>query len=265
LNLLKAEFPTLTYIESKINKGFSGGCNIGIKYALEKKTEYVLLLNNDTEVEPDFLNHLVKMSQDKPKSGMIGGKIFYHHDRKKLWDAGGIINWKQGHGNRRGGGTIDTGIFNKEAQVEFVTGCMMLIKREVLERVGHLPECYFFGVEEWDYGVQVSRAGYELWYNPKSVIYHKVGGSHSDLDPVYYYNFIRGRILFMKRNSSAIRFFSWKLYFRLYTRFIKLYRHKNVFSNHLEIALATKHAFRDSKNRDEISKIDLDKIRSLVN
>lgn len=222
LSQLQKLYPQLTYIPSQENKGFSGGCNLGIQYALDNNADYVLLLNNDTEVEPDFLEYLVELAERNPKAGLVGGKIYFHHDKTKLWDAGGEINFYKGAGVRRGHNTTDLGKFETEEEVTFVTGCMMLIRTEVLIQVGLLPECYFFGVEEWDYSCLVKNAGFQLWYCPLSVIYHKVGGSHDDWDPSFYYNFLRSRILFMKRNASNTLYLFWLVKFFIYQHLIKV-------------------------------------------
>jgi GT2 family glycosyltransferase len=258
---LKALFGDLKFIASEINLGFSGGCNLGTKAALKEGADYILLLNNDTVVDSEFLKELVKTGEAHPKVGMIGGKIYFFHDKKMLWDAGGEIDLISGRGKRAGGGTIDTGQYDEERAVSFVTGCMMLIKREVMESVGLLPECYFFGVEEWDYSVAVKKAGYELRYNPKAVIWHKVGGAHSDLDPVFYYNFLRNRLLFMKRNAPGWWFPIWYSYFSFYTKYIKLKRHKAVFKNAEDLKIATNAAFSEQTGKKPVVKADLDRLR----
>jgi hypothetical protein len=253
------------YILSTENKGFSGGCNLGSKAALEAGADYLLMLNNDTVVDPDFLMYLVHLAERKEKVGLVGGKSYFYDRKDVFWDAGGLINLRKGNGKRIGHSQKDTGQFDEERKVEFVTGCLMLVPREVATKVGLLPECYFFGVEEWDYSCTVRRAGYDLWFSPKAKIWHKVGGAHSDLDPIFYYNFIRGRLLFMKRNAQKTTYLLWLLYFKLYSKYYKLYRHKNVLKNPLKLKLATTKAFVDHAKYNVIHKKHLDQLRHLLN
>jgi hypothetical protein len=254
-------YESVIFVSSKKNLGFAGGCNLGTYKALDAGADYILLLNNDTVVDPDFLNHLVDLAETKPNAGLVGGKIYLYDEKNIFWDAGGYISLRAGNGIRRGHGSEDNGQFNQEEKVEFVTGCMMLIKKEVIEEVGGLPETYFFGVEEWDYGCRVRRAGYDLWYAPKTKIWHKVGGSHSDLDPIYYYNFIRNRIQFVKRNSSILNYILWYFQFSLYSKYIKLNRYKKILKNSEDLKFVTFKAFEDSKEKLNVEKGDLDNLR----
>jgi GT2 family glycosyltransferase len=252
------------YIHSKENKGFSGGCNVGSKAALENGAEYLLMLNNDTEVDPDLLSHLVDVAEAKENVGLVGGKSYFYSDKNVFWDAGGIINLRSGNGKRIGHFEEDKGQYDTERKVEFVTGCLMLIPEKVATEVGLLPECYFFGVEEWDYGCMVRKAGFDLWFAPKAKIWHKVGGAHSDVDPVYYYNFIRSRLLFMRRNASKAAYLLFFVKFYLHSRYYKLIKHKDILKETNSLKVATKMAFDDHSENAIISKSHLDYLRSVL-
>lgn len=206
LERLKSSFSDrteVTFITSESNLGFSGGCNLGIQYALEKGFDYVLLLNNDTLVTTGFLEALINVAREKPGLGIVGGKTLFADGSKDIWDAGGYISKKSFRGIRRRKG--DVGI-DEIGEVGFVTCCLALVKAEVFEKIGLLPEAYFFGSEEWDFSLRARRAGYTLWYTPSSVIYHKVGRSHDHTTMRMVYNTFRNRLLFVKRNFNGITF-----------------------------------------------------------
>lgn len=253
LGRLKAAYPECIYIESRTNLGFAGGCNLGLQQAVNNDAEYCLLLNNDTTVDPYFLNRLVECAERKPNAGLVGGKIFFHHDKNLIWDAGGKARIWKGQCTRTGGKNLDRLEYSFERTVDFVTGCLMLIPRHVLLDVGFLPECYFFGIEEWDYGFTVRKAGYELWYTPNAHIWHKVGGSHSDVNPVYYYNFLRGRMLFMSRHANKALYLAWMMIFAIYSLVFKLIFHSKVYEKHRDIRIATRQAFIDNWRYTSIS------------
>lgn len=165
------------YLRNQENKGFSGGNNIGIKYAIEQGYDYVLLLNNDTVVEPDFLDELVTRAENKGEFGIAIGKIYYDSDRSRLWYAGGTVNMKLGMVYQRGFNELDVGQWDTEEEVQFVTGCMMLIPVDVIRKVGLLEESFFLYAEDLEYSLRMTQNGYKMYYIPSSVIYHKVGAS----------------------------------------------------------------------------------------
>lgn len=228
---LQQTFPDVEIILNRENLGFAAGCNVGIKHALGAGTDYILLLNNDTLVDPGFLEPLVEMAQSRPGIGAVGGKIYKASEPDVIWDAGGFIDWLKGCGRRRGSGQVDQGQHDQPTPVGFVTGCMMLVKVDVFAKAGLLPEVYFFGVEEWEYGLQVRRAGYELWYTPESKIWHKVGGSNDGLDPAFFYNYLRSRLLFMRRNAPPAWYPIWYTYFRLHLAYAKRIKYPRLFKD----------------------------------
>lgn len=261
INKIKKAFPQHNYVLSVENIGFSRGCNLGAKDALEAGADYLLMLNNDTIVDPNFLNPMIDLAERKENVGLVGGKSYFYEIKDVLWDAGGKALLHKGNCTRIGGKEKDTGQFEDERKVDFVTGCLMLIPKRTALVVGLLPDCYFFGVEEWDYGLMVRRNGLELWITPQAKIWHKVGGTHSDVDPVFYYNFIRGRLLFMRRNANRIYYWVWLVLFYFYSRFVKLYRHREILTQKRILSRATKAAFRDHFRYNSIKKEHLDALK----
>lgn len=187
------------------NLGFSGGNNVGIRYALERDADYVLLLNDDTLVSNDFLSKLVEAGETDKKIGMLGPKIYFADQKEKLWCAGGKINWLYNKGEMRGYNQIDKGQYDSPniQETEYVTGCCVLIKREVIEKIGLVPEDYFLYYEDTDWSLRARRAGYKCVFVPAAKIWHK--GSRSSVEgsfPYIYYHIRNGLIL-------ARRFAPW--------------------------------------------------------
>lgn len=198
-------------LRNKKNTGFAGGCNYGIKYALKNKADYIMLLNNDTEVDENFLSELVYTMENSKNTAMVGGKIYYYNS-KKLWFANGSYNnfsCKVKH------------YIKETSEVEntnFLTGCLQLIDAKIFYKVGLLNEKYFMYYEDVEFCNRLVEAGYNLKYNPKAIIYHKCGQSsdYKSANAQYYSN--RARYIFIKEHYNKIAMFI--LYFELFIKFI---------------------------------------------
>lgn len=218
---LQARFPDLRFIYNDENLGFSRGCNVGIRAALEDEAcAYVLLFNNDAIATPGFLEPAVEAAEPAPDIGMLSGKILHSPAVRKFWYAGGHIDLWRGRVHVRGFREEDRGQYDTPEAVGFATGALALIKREVLERVGLLPEEYFFGVEEIDYSLAVMRAGYKLYYVPDFLIYHSADGSHSNYHPKYVYNGYRSKLILQEKYLSKPAFLLWKAAFKIYSKIL---------------------------------------------
>lgn len=198
------------YIKNKKNLGYAGGNNIGVKYALALAVDYLLLLNNDTIVDKNFLKYLLSVGESGEKIGIIVPKIYfargyeYHKDRysdkekgKVFWYAGGIMDWRNIIGYHRGVDEVDKGQYDKVEEVELASGNCMLIKQSVFSDVGFLDERYFLYYEDCDFSMRVKKKSYTIMYQPKAIIWHKnaasAGGSGSSLQD---YFITRNRMLF---------------------------------------------------------------------
>ena len=162
------------------NYGYSGGNNIGMQYALDRQSDYVFLLNNDTVVDAEFLTELVTVAEGDNDIGIEGGKVYYYDSPNKLQVIGGKINWWLGIW-RHYGNQEDIGQFDQIAERDFVFGTAMLIKRDVMERISLLDASFFFGIEEYDYCTRAIRAGFKVVYVPTSKVWHKSGASRKKL------------------------------------------------------------------------------------
>lgn len=215
---IKQKYPSIHLIKSKTNLGFAGGNNLGLEYGLKNDFDYFLLLNNDTIVSPDFLRILVDFAQEKPEIGVAGSKILYHQT-DKIWFNGGKLRLFLGSFIH-----LEKSLDNQQSKikqphrVDYVSGACLLIKKEVVEKIGLLYEPYFFCYEETDWCFRAQRAGYESWVVPQSVIWHKVGASTGQqgdrLGSTQAYYYARNARLFAQRN-----FFGFKRFIFLLTHY----------------------------------------------
>lgn len=169
-----------TIIANPKNDGFPEGNNVGIRHALSRDCDYCLLLNNDTIVHPEFLTELVKHTDDKA-IGIAGSKIYNYFEPKRIDSAGGEA-WYWLMQLRNKGPEEDIGQFEEIADRDFIFANSMLIRREVLEKVGLLDPYFFYGIEEYDFCLRVKRSGYRIIYVPTSIIWHKSGRSRRKME-----------------------------------------------------------------------------------
>ena len=166
-------------LNSGKNGGFAYGNNIGIKYALENGADYVLLINNDTIVEDDFLNVLVETAEKDKGVAIATGLIMNYYDKSKIWYNGGEIDWNKFYGyhlNER----ENFNVISEEKEITFATGCLMLIRKDIFKNIGFLSEEYFMYYEDVDFCAKVQNKGYKIVYNSNSKIYHKVSASSGE-------------------------------------------------------------------------------------
>lgn len=213
LKELKAEFPEVNFVISPENLGFAGGNNLALSLV---KGKYVLLLNNDTEVEKDFLQPMVRLMEEKPEIGIVSPKIFFYDHPDTLQYAGTtLIHPITNRGKKFGYGEKDTGKYNKVTETGFPNGACMLVKGELFERVGLLYENYFLYYEEHDFAHKVRESGYKIYFQPESKIFHKVSASTGKASPLKTYYLHRNRQLFNRRNYKGRTFLLSSLYFFL--------------------------------------------------
>jgi GT2 family glycosyltransferase len=170
---LAQDFPDLRVILNEKNLGFTGGNNVGMRDALARGTDYLLLLNNDTIVAPNFLTELVNVAESDEHIGMVNPKIYYFEPADKIWYAGGeYVPWKTFpvHFGLR---ESDVGSYDQTQEVSFVSGCALLVKAEAARKIGLLDEIFFVGYEDVDWSVRALHAGYKAMYAPASVVWHR--------------------------------------------------------------------------------------------
>jgi GT2 family glycosyltransferase len=209
--IIKQKYPEVQLIISEKNLGFAGGNNIALKQA---KGDYVLLLNNDTEVKPDFLESLVELMESDKKIGIVSSKILYFYEDNVIQYAGASpINPITSRGRHYGYKEIDNGQLDEVTETAYPHGACMMIRKSVLEELGLLYEGYFLYYEELDFAERVKRAGYKIYFQPNSSILHKESISTGKNSPLKTYYMNRNRLLFVRRNSTGITFLLGIIYF----------------------------------------------------
>ena len=201
---IEKKYPELKIIKNKENFGFAGGNNIGIKYAMENGADYVLLLNNDTTVEKDFLEKLVEAGELNKENGLLGPKTNYHSEQNRIWFAGGKVSWLKNKGTHIGLDEIDSKQYDEIKEVDYLTGCCLLIKREIIEKIGVLEEDYFLYYEDTDFCLRAKNIGYKCLYIPEAKIYHKVSRSTKPGSSSYIYYHTRNGFVMAKRTGSFL-------------------------------------------------------------
>ena len=170
-SILQERYPNIKVIRSDKNLGFAGGNNLGIKTA---KGKYLFLINNDTVFKEFNPKVLIQRLESSPKIGMVCPKIRFAWGNNPIQYAGytplspiTIRNQAIGFGEE------DRGQYNTPHPTPYAHGAAMMLKRKVIDKVGNMPECYFLYYEELDWSMMITHAGYEIWYEPASTIYHK--------------------------------------------------------------------------------------------
>ncbi len=218
-------------IKNKENLGFCEGNNVGINHALNHKADFVLLLNNDTLVDKNFLINLVKTFKKYPKAGILSPKIYFApgYEFKKdlyqskdfgkvIWYVGGDIDWNNIYGSNHGVDEVDHGQFEKIKDTDFATGACMILKRGFLEEIGSLDEKYFMYFEDSDLCLRAKKTGWRVLYVPQSCVWHKVSQSSGIGGPLNDYFITRNRLLF------GMRYASMRTRFALYKESLRLLR-----------------------------------------
>lgn len=214
---LQEEFKEHLFLFNKSNLGFSCGCNIGIREAYRLHADYVLLLNNDMKIDPSFLEPAVAAAEKDLRVGAVTGKILYKDYPNIFWQAGGYIHPLRVQGVPRGKGEEDHGQYNKVCETGWASGAMSLIRRSTLEKVGYLPEEYFFGQEEWDYSTAILRSGLKILYVPEFKAYHHAGASYQGGHPILnVYNGYLNKMIYARKYMPTWMWLLWKVAFRIY-------------------------------------------------
>jgi GT2 family glycosyltransferase len=199
----------LIIIENKKNYGFAKGNNIGIRYALKNlNPDYILLLNNDTVVDKDFLKKLIQDGEKDNKVGILGPKMYYYDNPDVIWCIGGKIDWKLARGLHVGINETDIGQYDEKMNFDYINGSAILIKRKVLEEIGLLDEKFFLYFEETDLALRTSKKEYTNTYIPNAKIWHKVSKSGGGIKKeIGLYYITRNRWIFMRKWAKGIDFF----------------------------------------------------------
>lgn len=208
--VIKEKYPYIHFIKTEKNLGFAGGNNVAIPHC---KGKYVLFINNDTEVPPDFLEPLVDVLENHDDVAMVSPKIHYFHTPNTFQFAGftpihpiTIRNFAIGFGE------IDRGQYDHTCETGSIFGAAMLVSMEVIKKVGMMTEKFFLYYEEHDWAEHIKKAGYKIYYQGLSLVLHKESISTVKESPFQIFYLTRGRILYSRRNNRGLTRFISLLY-----------------------------------------------------
>lgn len=214
-NALKAIYPEARIIRNDRNLGFSGGNNVGIRAA---KGEFLFIINNDTEFTPGLIEGLLEVFRQFPDAGVASPKFHYYFQKGTIEYAGyQSVNIFTGRNGMIGCREKDEGQYDELRPTHYAHGGAMMVSRKVIEQVGGLHEAFFLYYEEFDWCNQIKKKGFNIYYQPKSLIYHKESMTTGKESPLKTYYLTRNRILFMRRNTPLPGLLVFLAYFALFT------------------------------------------------
>ena len=195
-------FPHVKVIKSAENVGFAGGNNIGIR---EARGKYIFLINNDTYFKDFNIDALIERMEQSPDIAIVCPKIRFAWGSNPIQFAGYTsLSTITVRNHAIGFGEEDHGQYNTAHPTPYAHGAAMLIKREALEKVGFMPECYFLYYEELDWSMMFTRAGYQIWYEPQCTVFHKESKTTGQNSPLRTYYITRNRLLLVKRHGKGL-------------------------------------------------------------
>ncbi len=171
---LRREFPGTLLIENPTNEGFARASNRGMTLALERGAQYLFLFNNDAVVDEHAVERLVDAVERSQDVGLVGPKIFYFAEKDLIWSAGGEVNFWTGVTRHRGIRKRDSAEFSVGRDVDYLTGCALMARREMVERVGLLDTTYEMYGEDADWCLRARKAGFRVVFVPEAMAWHKV-------------------------------------------------------------------------------------------
>jgi len=199
VQFVRGAFPSVRVAEQSSNLGFAAGVNVGLQLALDEGADYILLLNNDIELDANAVSALVEAALAHPKSAFVGPLIYYADRPSVIWSAGGSVSFWTGNIRHLGLREEDAGQYVQVRQVDYVTACAVLASAEAVRVIGLMDEIYYMYNEDTDWCVRARDAGFEVLFAPSARIWHKVSmSSGGGLTPFKVYHRLR----------STLRFFS---------------------------------------------------------
>ncbi len=196
---IREAFPAVRQLRVEENRGISWGLNHGIRWARESGYDYVLLMNNDIEVDREMLQRLVVAMEEHPSAGCAGPKCYYHGDRERIWSAGGSLRWRETVTRERGDGELDRGQYDRTEFVPYINGCAMLVRGTALEQVPYWDPVYYLGVEDADFCVRLKQAGWRCLYVHDAHLWHMISHSIGVYRPTRTFHTGRSSAIYLRR------------------------------------------------------------------
>lgn len=200
-------------LETGENLFFAGGNNTGIRYALDAAADYVLVLNNDTQVATDTISRLVETALHYPQAGILAPMIYYGHDRSRIWALGSQKRSGRPFPHDIGKKEIDHGQYSEPMAVDYVTGCAMLVRKEVFQHIGLFDTHYQMYYEDVDFCARAQQAGFEIIVEPRAKVWHLVSASARRQAAKSHYQHTRYRVRFYRQHPHGL--WPWLTHFLL--------------------------------------------------
>jgi GT2 family glycosyltransferase len=207
---IAAEFPAVRQVRVEVNRGSSGGYHAALQWAFVNGYEYALLLNNDIEVEPDLLSELVRVASSDPRIGCVGPKCMFDAERQRIWSAGGILRFRHSITRERGYGEHDRGQFEADAEVDYVNGCAILVRRAAVEAAGGWDPVFRICVDDADFCTRIKRRGFRCIYAHRAVLYHMVSFTTGGYKPDRNFQLGRSGAIYVRRYANP---WQWATFF----------------------------------------------------
>jgi GT2 family glycosyltransferase len=206
VKVFKEKFSEICIIETGQNLGYAGGNNAGIAYALEKSADYILILNNDATVDSSILDNFIEIAERHPNAGILGAKIYFSSEPKKIWFAGGAWLPEIAKFTHIGYGEADDPTYDLVRTIDYACGCALFVKADVFRKIGLLETKFFLTWEETDFCYKARRAGFECLFAPSAHVWHKVSASFKggEAGLMHEYFMTRNRLLWIERNQTIL-------------------------------------------------------------
>jgi len=199
---VEAQFPDVIQVRTEENLGPAGGLNLGVRHLIPLDYDYILVLNNDIEADPEMLTEMVRLAESDPQIGCVGPKTYYYGDRERLWSAGGIIQFRESVTQERGVDQLDRGQYDEACEVDYIHGCAALIRRSVMAEVGPYDPLFFLAVEDADWCMRMKQLGYRCAYAHRARLWHMVGQTAGVYKPGRTYQTGRSTAIFTRRYAN---------------------------------------------------------------
>lgn len=191
---LAKEFLQVDFLELDKNYGFTGGNNKGISHAIKTYSpDYFLLLNNDTEVEPDLITKLIEPFDQNKKVYATVPKIYYFNKKNVIWFAGGRVRRFTGNVKEYGMNKPDNPDYSIQKETGFMTGCAALISNNAITDIGMFDDRFFAYSEDTDLSMRILKSDHSIIYVPKAVVYHKISQSFKKNKRNWFKNYLATR------------------------------------------------------------------------
>ena len=203
VDVIANKYPEIKIVQTGGNLGYAGGNNVGIRWAIQRDADFILVLNNDTVVDKNMLSHLVGASLLDSRVGLLGPVNYYYDDPNLIWTTGAMLENFPNAGYRMLGDGDSDESWKTSAQVDSLVGSCMLIKRNVIDEIGLFDEKFFLCWEEFDFCARAKNIGYKIYFVPEAKIWHKVGSTLGEVEsPLRGYFNIRNKLLWAERHLS---------------------------------------------------------------